>query len=370
MLLDELAKELVEVTSSLVGGRTINIMNPEGIIIASTEHERVGSFHQGAREAVRTGKIVNISKDQVDRYPGAKEGCNMPLRVNGTIIGVVGIYGDPEQIRDVAHLLEVYAAKYFQLEAMLRPRLSESTLRSQLLMRLLSPTNAAVSYTQSLMETLNIHFHFPVNTVVISRPEGFSLSENAQRLCNILERMDLLRKQSDVWGIVEERMVLLCSGENRDLLRLRQLTTQGYRVSLGMPSNSLWEIQNAYTQASTLDISSVEAYNDMRNISTRCGFLLSWTASSDAEFLESLATRLRENFGHEECQILMQSIKAYYDSGRSVASAAQQQFIHKNTLQYRVKRVQEVLGIGKLPAFWQEYLIRLLLEHLQRYSGS
>ena len=67
MLLDELAKELVEVTSSLVGGRTINIMNPEGIIIASTEHERVGSFHQGAREAVRTGKIVNISKDQVDR---------------------------------------------------------------------------------------------------------------------------------------------------------------------------------------------------------------------------------------------------------------------------------------------------------------
>lgn len=370
MLLDELAKELVEVTSSLVGGRTINIMNPEGIIIASTEHERVGSFHQGAREAVRTGKIVNISKDQVDRYPGAKEGCNMPLRVNGTIIGVVGIYGDPEQIRDVAHLLEVYAAKYFQLEAMLRPRLSESTLRSQLLMRLLSPTNAAVSSTQSLMETLNIHFRFPVNTVVISRPEGFSLSENAQRLCNILERMDLLCKQSDVWGIVEERMVLLCSGEDRDLLRLRQLTAKGYRVSLGMPSNSLWEIQNAYTQASTLDISSVEAYNDMRNISTRCSFLLSWTASSDAEFLESLATRLRENFGHEECQILMQSIKAYYDCGRSVASAAQQQFIHKNTLQYRVKRVQEVLGIGKLPAFWQEYLIRLLLEHLQRNSGS
>lgn len=370
MLLEELAKELVEVTSSLVGGRTINIMNPEGIIIASTEHERIGSYHQGAREAVQTGKIVNIRKDQLEKYPGAKEGCNMPLRVDGTIIGVVGIYGDPEQIRDVAHLLEVYAAKYYQLEAMLRPRLSENTLRSQLLMRLLSPANAALSSTRGLMETLNIHFCFPVNTVVISHGAGLSLSGNAQRLCSLLECMDLLHRQCDVWGIVEERMVLLCSGEDRDLLRLKQLTAQGYRISLGMPSNSLWEIQDAYTQASTLDISSAEAYSDIRSISTRCGYLLSRTAASDSVFLESLAQKLRENFGPEECEILIRSVKAYYECGRSVANAAQQQFIHKNTLQYRVKRVQEVLGIGKLPAFWQEYLIRLLLEHLQRNSRS
>lgn len=370
MLLDELAKELVEVTSSLVGGRTINIMNPEGIIIASTEHERIGSFHQGAREAVRTGKVVNIRKEELDRYPGAKEGCNMPLRVDGTIIGVVGIYGDPEQIRDVAHLLEVYAAKYYQLEAMLRPRLSESTLRSQLLMRLLSPPGGTLSSAQSLMETLNIHFHFPVATVVISQPEGFGHPEHAQVICGILERMDLQRRHCDVWGIVEERLVLLCSAEGRDLMQLKELAKQGYRVSLGMPSNSIWEVPDAYTQASTLDLSSAERYNDMRNVSTRCGYLMARTASEDGVFLEELAGALRENFGPEECRIMMQSVKSYYDCGRSVAKAAQQQFVHKNTLQYRVKRVQEVLGIGKLPAFWQEYLIRLVIEHLLRNSGS
>ena len=59
MLLESLAKELVRVTSELVGGRTINIMNTEGYIIASTEPERIGTFHQGALEAVRTGKAVN-----------------------------------------------------------------------------------------------------------------------------------------------------------------------------------------------------------------------------------------------------------------------------------------------------------------------
>ena len=41
-----MAQDFVEATSSLVGGRTINIMDREGTIIASTEQERIGTFHQ------------------------------------------------------------------------------------------------------------------------------------------------------------------------------------------------------------------------------------------------------------------------------------------------------------------------------------
>ena len=156
MLLEELAKDLVDVTSSLIGGRTINIMNTDGVIVASTERDRIGSFHQGARDAVRTGKVVNIRRDELERYPGAKEGCNMPLRLNGSIIGAVGIYGNPEEIQDVAHLLEVYAAKYYQLEALLRPRLSESVLREQLLTSLLSPPNSSMSAATNLMIRLHL----------------------------------------------------------------------------------------------------------------------------------------------------------------------------------------------------------------------
>ena len=81
MLLENLAKELVEFTSGLVGGRTINVMNTDGIIIASTEPHRIGTFHQGALECIQTEKPVSISKEQLDRYPVAKQGYNMPLRV-------------------------------------------------------------------------------------------------------------------------------------------------------------------------------------------------------------------------------------------------------------------------------------------------
>ena len=45
-----MAQDFVEATSSLVGGRTINIMDREGTIIASTEKERIGTFHQWASD--------------------------------------------------------------------------------------------------------------------------------------------------------------------------------------------------------------------------------------------------------------------------------------------------------------------------------
>ena len=64
----------------------------------------------------------------------------------------------------------------------------------------------------------------------------------------------------------------------------------------------------------------------------------------------------------------MESVGAYYACGRSVTAAAQKLYIHKNTVQYRVHRVLEALELTRLPAFQQEYLVRLLNAHLSRRS--
>ena len=58
---------------------------------------------------------------------------------------------------------------------------------------------------------------------------------------------------------------------------------------------------------------------------------------------------------------MLESVRSYYACGRSVTKAAQQLFVHKNTLQYRVKRVLEAMDIQLLSPFLQEYLVRLML---------
>lgn len=372
MLLDELAKDLVEVTSSLVGGRTINIMNTDGVIIASTDRSRIGSYHQGAMEALQTGKVVCIRRDQLNRYPGAKEGCNMPLRVNGVLIGVVGIYGDPDQIQDVAHLLEVYAAKYYQLEAMLRPRLSEAVLRSQLLSALLAPPEGSMSNIYGLMDRLHIQPSFPMTTAVISAEKSMSLPQQSEQLCSQLEQLGFLDGALDVWGIVDTHFVLVAgakSGRHPERLHTLPTPENGYRISLGMSSASLWEVHRAYDQAWVLDQMSEMPICDITQLETRCLYMLGSTAADNTEFLDEMVKQFQKAFPPKEQQIMLESIACYYRHEHSVTAASEELFVHKNTLQYRVRRVLEELGLSKLPGFWQEYMIRLIIQRIPRSFG-
>ena len=131
MLLDELAKELVEVTSSLVGGRTINVMDTEGIIVASTEAPRIGTFHQGAREAALTGKPVTIRRDQLEATFGPEECRGLLLSIRtyyecdrsvGTAAQKLFIHKNTLQyrIRRVLEVLELTKLPSFWQEYLLR----------------------------------------------------------------------------------------------------------------------------------------------------------------------------------------------------------------------------------------------------------
>ena len=111
MLLEELAEDLVSATSGLLDGRIINIMNPDGIIIASTQPERIGTFHKGARDAAVSGKPVSIRPDQIQEYSGAREGLQHAAAGRRKYHRRGGYLREPSEIRYLAHLVEVYTEK-------------------------------------------------------------------------------------------------------------------------------------------------------------------------------------------------------------------------------------------------------------------
>lgn len=375
MLLESLAKEMVEAVSGLVGGRTINIMDTKGIIVASSDPARVGSFHQGAVEAARTGKMVSITREQTPAYPGAKEGCNMPLRVNGTIIGVVGILGDPPEIQALAHLLEVYAAKYFQLEAMAIPRLAERELRGRVLRALLAPTDRSMADAEALMDSLGIHLDFPLLVMVFSDQAGAAQSERQEQLLQFLAAQGWLRPDRELWGTVDDRLVLLCGCADRSPAALyHRGAGQGgiladHRICVGEVCRTARDIAAAYQQAAALEAISPRAVSDLRDPDTRCGYILYSAAIQEADFLEQLYARLRGAFREGELPLLLQTAECYYRRGRSVTQAAAELFIHKNTLQYRMRRLLGALGLERCGPFQEEFLVRLLLEHCKRQQS-
>ncbi|MGN0373324.1 MAG: CdaR family transcriptional regulator [Enterocloster sp.] len=372
MILEQIADELVQVTSALVGGRTINIMNTDGVIIASTEKDRLGTVHYGARLVAKTGKTVNIYKEQLSRYPGSKEGCNMPIRQNGVLIGVVGIFGNPDEIQDLAHLLEVYTAKYFELESITYQRMTENELRGEALRLLVSFNNVNLNYVRSLLDDLQLKLMPPFRVIVVSfrmvKTHPMSAIESSA-IANALAKRGLIDRSGDLYCLKENRMIFLKSRSGKEeksfweAFRDTLHPWEPFRISLGGICTEWKDIRISYHEACRLDVCGKGDFNDILKPQARCTYMMDATIQESEDYWACIYTRLQENFSEEELKTLLESAECYYEEEHSVSRAAARLFIHKNTLQYRLRRLLEALDLSQVPGFYQEYLVRHILQY-------
>ncbi|WP_280641930.1 sugar diacid recognition domain-containing protein [Gallibacterium genomosp. 3] len=104
-LLDEkLAQKIVERTMDIINCN-INIMDAKGRIIASGDLNRVGEIHDGALLALSQGRTVDIDKAVIHSLHGVRPGINLPLKLDGKIIGVIGLTGDPTSLKEFGKLV-------------------------------------------------------------------------------------------------------------------------------------------------------------------------------------------------------------------------------------------------------------------------
>lgn len=102
MLSKQLACQIVEAVHAVVGN-DINLINSSGIIIGSTNQQRIGTFHEAGYEVVKTG--VPISVEEGHRFQGALNGINYPIFLEETPIAAIGITGNPEELKRFGFLI-------------------------------------------------------------------------------------------------------------------------------------------------------------------------------------------------------------------------------------------------------------------------
>ena len=102
----EYAQDIVDKTMKILG-KNINIMNSKGIIVGSGDKKRISNYHQGAEKVIKSGKPLEISSDDVQGLEGSKPGVNLPIYLNEKLVGVVGITGEPEEVRPFGQLLKM-----------------------------------------------------------------------------------------------------------------------------------------------------------------------------------------------------------------------------------------------------------------------
>ena len=259
----KLAQDFVEATSLLVGQRTINIMDQKGIIIASTEKHRIGDFHQGAAEVLETGKPVLIKKEDLSRYPGTKEGYNMPIFLNDEIIGVVGIFGCEEEVQSIANLLRVYVTQNFSQLQMTQKQNLEAELRNQLLRLLLFGGKSQKEMITKLCGMLNLQLEFPLRIILLyeraAERNMKHLLDYPQFIQNLIWK-NVLDRRRDVFGIQNADYVILLGGsgdspeaQKRLEKLLHEIETEDvWNAAVSSPCRNLEEISAGMREVSVL----------------------------------------------------------------------------------------------------------------------
>lgn len=84
----------------------VNIMNEDGIIIASIDPDRVGQYHEIAYRIVHGGADI-IDTTKLAERSNVRPGINMVIESDGLRAGVVGVTGDPDEIRAIALMVKM-----------------------------------------------------------------------------------------------------------------------------------------------------------------------------------------------------------------------------------------------------------------------
>ena len=83
----------------------VNLMDENGVVIASTDEKRIGTVHEGSRQLIENHlEVLIINSD--DEYPGSRQGVNFPVEMDGKYIGAIGITGDYEVIKEHGRIIK------------------------------------------------------------------------------------------------------------------------------------------------------------------------------------------------------------------------------------------------------------------------
>ena len=349
------AQQIVEEIGKLVK-QNINLMDETGHIIASNDPARIGNFHEGAYQIItRHLDELYITPELERTLPLVRKGINLPIEVDGEVMGVIGITGDYDEVIKYGQIVKKMA------EILIRERLSMDAQRLDLRVRsrfledwILSD---GLSNYQALSErgyAIGIDIHIPRRCVVVSvcHLEFYTNTLEGQQFIDRLESAvnDFMGQYrgSIILRNAARQILLLPKRTTRELVELCRALSKtiedkfGVRLSIGIDGTAE-NIHAAYLQA-----------NRAWRVAPHSTDNIVCYASLNAELIlddvpqKTKAEYLRKTFPGSTVSQIREEIallEAYFAAEGSLAAAAETMYIHKNTLQYRLKRLADITGL-------------------------
>jgi carbohydrate diacid regulator len=331
----------------------LNIIDADGLILASTDKRRIGYIHEGAKILI-DHSWDRLIVDTDTKYQGCKIGVNLPISFAKEVIGVVGITGTPSETIKYASIIQ-------KMTEMLIYDNFSSSQRNQRETKNLLFINDLISgnFKDSFFNiesyltknNLNVHGEFSIAILKIHYDEN-ELNNKVLHSA----RKTIIR--NDFFNLLNSKSIL-CTSNNEYFITISNLKSEEYYNFLLSVTKDfeikyrikfLCAIGNSYPGFLNIPKSYEEANMIIRSYSNKdsgvfCfnNIVLDFILSQIPEVHKiNLFNQTFKNCTDDEVKEISQLVLTYCKCNGSINKIASEMFLHKNTVQYRLNKLERI----------------------------
>ena len=367
MLNSAIAQSIVDITMSVLHVN-VNIMDVNGTVIAAGDKSRIGTFHCAAAEVIATGQKKAVSAQEAATMDNVEPGATYPIVYKGEVIGALGMTGAPEYVDKFVELGALYALLFIEQEDMKQRVFQEQRVRESILLDLF--TGRCLTDADFFLQRLaGLNYRLDkAHRVIAVRLEALEHQTDMILCQQIKDRLTDLLAGKRICGapligcFVQSQLALLAPVQNKPCAPerfaaevkelydcLRQATGNQVLIAIDGICESWTDIPAAFAQAKgTLEIAC--RYNQKDGVIRSDDYLTEYTllhipAQERQRFTSTVLGKLCTGKPRQR-ELLLQTLRTYFQNDMNAQKTAEELFIHRNTLNMRLNKIREWSGLS------------------------
>lgn len=332
MLSKSLAQKIVDRMMDIIS-YNVNVMDNKGIIIASGDKDRIDKLHLGAQEALGGTTAIEVYKEK----DGVKPGVNIPIRFNHRNIGVIGITGNPKIVRPFGELVRVTAELLIQQEYSIEKYIIKNKLKEEYLYEWLHRKEIYDN------EFINRGLEFNINI----EEEGYIViidykKEYVKELKKIIEVY--FNKEFEIVALSASRSCIII---NKNIEKINNFI--GELLNKGEDKVNIAVVLKKAGMLSKVFYGGISTIN----VSIALKIKKKVIRDSEADFYSEIEKMVKnknvkeilvkiKNGGDE----LLDTFNVFVEENFEKGKTANIMHIHRNTLSYRLRKIEELTGLS------------------------
>lgn len=352
MITRQLAEEIVAQTMIRLN-RNLNVMDTNGVILASGETERIEKIHEGAVHVAKSGQSLRVTETDAANWHGVKPGINMPIHFQGKLVGVIGITGNPEELKEISTLVQL-TTEMMVHQSLITSHIEWNRKRNELIFEELTSGNPLSAAVHERIFQMGLEGANSFTTLLIELKKTPSPSQRIiEQLEGHFDGQTVVAGHSNL-----NEIFLLVANEEPQKLEwklqslLQFLQKAGpVRIGAGITVGSIFDVRTSYLAArNALDFGNP----DQSLIHFEEVELLALLKRNPQAELEKFTGRILEGLSNPLCRTLSQ----YFACNKNHAETSSQLEIHRHTLSYRLKKIKDISGLD--PSNFQDAVVLYL----------